>query len=211
MRRENQAWRIWSLKMAREEARRVAASAAPADDDVLADVDQSLADPDADPAADSDTLPPILSGGKSGGLAGGSAAAGLGRRPSVGPALGGPGLPMIRTTAPTTGGPGSDADAGGVSPGTALSGHSDQRPLDNPFAGRVDRLYVVLSSVHGLVRGENMELGKDADTGGQARPTPHPSAAARIRHARGGMRAGGPAVPRPYPVDPLPSAWCIVL
>jgi sucrose-phosphate synthase len=31
----------------------------------------------------------------------------------------------------------------------------------------VHRLYVVLISMHGLVRGENMELGKDADTGGQ--------------------------------------------
>ncbi|KAL2322526.1 hypothetical protein Fmac_026905 [Flemingia macrophylla] len=29
------------------------------------------------------------------------------------------------------------------------------------------RLYVVLISLHGLVRGENMELGRDSDTGGQ--------------------------------------------
>ncbi|KAG9139133.1 hypothetical protein Leryth_019108 [Lithospermum erythrorhizon] len=29
------------------------------------------------------------------------------------------------------------------------------------------KLYVVLISVHGLVRGENMELGRDSDTGGQ--------------------------------------------
>ncbi|XP_068494762.1 probable sucrose-phosphate synthase 3 isoform X2 [Phaseolus vulgaris] len=29
------------------------------------------------------------------------------------------------------------------------------------------RLYVVLLSLHGLVRGENMELGRDSDTGGQ--------------------------------------------
>jgi len=35
------------------------------------------------------------------------------------------------------------------------------------FAGRVDKLYLVLVSMHGLIRGENMELGKDADTGGQ--------------------------------------------
>lgn len=39
----------------------------------------------------------------------------------------------------------------------------------NPFAGRVDKLYLVLISLHGLVRGQNMELGKDADTGGQVR------------------------------------------
>jgi hypothetical protein len=28
-------------------------------------------------------------------------------------------------------------------------------------------LYIVLISLHGLVRGENMELGRDSDTGGQ--------------------------------------------
>ena len=37
----------------------------------------------------------------------------------------------------------------------------------DPFEGRVDGLYLVLISLHGLVRGERMELGKDPDTGGQ--------------------------------------------
>lgn len=163
VRRENQAWRIWSLKLAREEARRAAATAPAADDDGLADADADPT-PDADPDADVDVLPPIVPppAGKSGNP--GATA----RQPSVGPSLGGPGLPVIRTTAPA-GGPGSDADPGGQSPGTAMSGMSDQAVADNPFFGRVDRLYVVLSSVHGLVRGENMELGKDADTGGQVR------------------------------------------
>jgi sucrose-phosphate synthase len=32
-----------------------------------------------------------------------------------------------------------------------------------------DGLYIVLISVHGLIRGENLELGRDADTGGQTR------------------------------------------
>lgn len=32
---------------------------------------------------------------------------------------------------------------------------------------RVDGLYVCLISLHGLVRGDKMELGKDPDTGGQ--------------------------------------------
>ncbi|KAG7653089.1 Sucrose synthase [Arabidopsis suecica] len=32
-----------------------------------------------------------------------------------------------------------------------------------------NRLYVVLISLHGLVRGENMELGSDSDTGGQVK------------------------------------------
>lgn len=36
--------------------------------------------------------------------------------------------------------------------------------------GKDDRnLYIVLISIHGLVRGENMELGRDADTGGQVK------------------------------------------
>ncbi|GEM_PF-4384334 len=29
------------------------------------------------------------------------------------------------------------------------------------------KLYIVMLSIHGLVRGTNMELGRDADTGGQ--------------------------------------------
>ena len=28
-------------------------------------------------------------------------------------------------------------------------------------------LYIVLLSIHGLIRGKNLELGRDADTGGQ--------------------------------------------
>ena len=30
-----------------------------------------------------------------------------------------------------------------------------------------DKLYIVLISVHGLIRAKNLELGRDADTGGQ--------------------------------------------
>ena len=30
-----------------------------------------------------------------------------------------------------------------------------------------DGLYIALISVHGLIRGEDAELGRDADTGGQ--------------------------------------------
>ena len=45
----------------------------------------------------------------------------------------------------------------------------DQEEEKDPFEGRVDGLYLVLISLHGLVRGERMELGKDPDTGGQVR------------------------------------------
>lgn len=34
---------------------------------------------------------------------------------------------------------------------------------------RLDRYYVVMISLHGLVRGERMELGRDSDTGGQVK------------------------------------------
>lgn len=42
----------------------------------------------------------------------------------------------------------------------------------DPFEGRVDGLYLVLISLHGLVRGDRMELGRDPDTGGQVHPWP---------------------------------------
>ncbi len=38
---------------------------------------------------------------------------------------------------------------------------------DPLLVNRFPRLYVLLISLHGLVRGEKMELGKDPDTGGQ--------------------------------------------
>ena len=41
-----------------------------------------------------------------------------------------------------------------------------QQQQKDPFANRVDGLYIVLASMHGLVRGERMELGRDPDTGG---------------------------------------------
>ena len=33
----------------------------------------------------------------------------------------------------------------------------------------MDGLYIVLISLHGLIRGQHMELGRDADTGGQVK------------------------------------------
>jgi sucrose-phosphate synthase len=37
-------------------------------------------------------------------------------------------------------------------------------PMDN---NKKSGLYLLLISVHGLIRGQNLELGRDADTGGQ--------------------------------------------
>jgi len=39
---------------------------------------------------------------------------------------------------------------------------------------------VKLSSLHGLVRGDNMELGRDSDTGGQVRASSHFSLFVRV-------------------------------
>jgi len=41
---------------------------------------------------------------------------------------------------------------------------SRNRPADR---GENDGLFLLLISIHGLIRGENLELGRDADTGGQ--------------------------------------------
>lgn len=45
----------------------------------------------------------------------------------------------------------------------------DGQDLPDPFENRGDKLYVVLISMHGLVRGTRMELGRDPDTGGQVK------------------------------------------
>ena len=37
------------------------------------------------------------------------------------------------------------------------------------MTARQNKLYIVLISVHGLIRGKNLELGRDADTGGQTK------------------------------------------
>ncbi|KAL5783087.1 hypothetical protein ACOSP7_008116 [Xanthoceras sorbifolium] len=62
-----------------------------------------------------------------------------------------------------------------------LSAHGDSTRGRMPRIGSVDvmenwanqykekKLYIVLISLHGLIRGENMELGRDSDTGGQVK------------------------------------------
>lgn len=42
-----------------------------------------------------------------------------------------------------------------------------EAPVDPLTIQRVEGLYIVLISLHGLVRGNRMELGRDPDTGGQ--------------------------------------------
>jgi len=63
---------------------------------------------------------------------------------------------------------GSPTGTGTVSPapgGAAVAAAEEE----DPFAGRVDGLYICLASMHGLVRGDRMELGRDPDTGGQVK------------------------------------------
>lgn len=74
-----------------------------------------------------------------------------------------------------------DLDAGrrlkiNTQPSRALEAVMDpdslQSPVaddNDPFAGRTEGLYICLISLHGLVRGDKMELGRDADTGGQVK------------------------------------------
>lgn len=50
---------------------------------------------------------------------------------------------------------------------TADQAERSQSQSNNGAEGHEKRLYVVLISLHGLVRGDNMELGRDSDTGGQ--------------------------------------------
>jgi len=72
-----------------------------------------------------------------------------------------PSTPSAAAATPTVGG------------GAGAGGMSRQQALGLEVAGlnlgsdRVPKLYCVLVSLHGLVRGERMELGRDADTGGQ--------------------------------------------
>jgi sucrose-phosphate synthase len=55
------------------------------------------------------------------------------------------------------------------SDGEVLAGDMSPACLMHSSENKLDRLYVVMISLHGLVRGEEMELGKDADTGGQVK------------------------------------------
>ena len=45
----------------------------------------------------------------------------------------------------------------------------DKNPAGTTSSADIEKrnLYIVLISVHGLIRGDNLELGRDADTGGQ--------------------------------------------
>ena len=56
-------------------------------------------------------------------------------------------------------------------PATCLTGNRSKRTrVDNtPINGNRQGLYIALLNIHGLIRGHNLELGRDADTGGQTK------------------------------------------
>lgn len=54
-----------------------------------------------------------------------------------------------------------------MSQGYTGSSTDDGKAPKDLLENRVDGLYICLISLHGLVRGDRMELGKDPDTGGQ--------------------------------------------
>ncbi|KAE8792207.1 Sucrose-phosphate synthase 1 [Hordeum vulgare] len=57
----------------------------------------------------------------------------------------------------------------GEDAGDASVAYGDSSAGNTPRIGAVDKLYIVLISLHGLVRGENLELGRDSDTSGQVK------------------------------------------
>ncbi|XP_014752910.1 probable sucrose-phosphate synthase 3 isoform X5 [Brachypodium distachyon] len=57
----------------------------------------------------------------------------------------------------------------GEDAGDASVAYGDSSTGNTPKISAVDKLYIVLISLHGLVRGENMELGRDSDTSGQVK------------------------------------------
>ncbi|KAL6492757.1 sporulation-specific protein 4 [Orobanche gracilis] len=61
-----------------------------------------------------------------------------------------------------------DRDASSLTPDISPTIHSDTGQIISPLENS-RQLYIVLISLHGLVRGENMELGRDSDTGGQVK------------------------------------------
>ncbi|KAM0832204.1 hypothetical protein ACQ4PT_065044 [Festuca glaucescens] len=57
----------------------------------------------------------------------------------------------------------------GEDAGDASVAYGDSSASNTPRISSIDKLYIVLISLHGLVRGENMELGRDSDTSGQVK------------------------------------------
>ncbi len=83
--------------------------------------------------------------------------------------------PPSSKAASSAGGGGAGSSATSASPfaeaasAAAAAPAAAAGPADPLLVSRFPRLYVVLVSLHGLVRGERMELGRDPDTGGQVR------------------------------------------
>ncbi len=50
-----------------------------------------------------------------------------------------------------------------------MDGEAERSPKASDEEGKKDGLFILLISVHGLIRGDNLELGRDADTGGQTK------------------------------------------
>eukprot|EP00879_Flechtneria_rotunda_P001100 GHRR01001241.1.p1 GENE.GHRR01001241.1~~GHRR01001241.1.p1 ORF type:complete len:609 (+),score=214.61 GHRR01001241.1:761-2587(+) len=81
-----------------------------------------------------------------------------------------PSLPKLQVKTPATAEVTADSDELDLispeAPSSPTYAIPDQLEVDGD---RVPKLYCVLISMHGLVRGEHMELGKDPDTGGQVK------------------------------------------
>ncbi|KAJ9566857.1 hypothetical protein OSB04_002823 [Centaurea solstitialis] len=62
-----------------------------------------------------------------------------------------------------------EKEKGEIQPVSKISRINSEMQIWSPDENKSRQLYIVLISIHGLVRGENMELGRDSDTGGQVK------------------------------------------
>ncbi|CAH1424267.1 unnamed protein product [Lactuca virosa] len=62
-----------------------------------------------------------------------------------------------------------EKEKGEVMPVNKISRINSEMQIWSDVVNQSRQLYIVLISIHGLVRGDNMELGRDSDTGGQVK------------------------------------------
>ncbi|KAI8477407.1 MAG: hypothetical protein J3K34DRAFT_515747 [Monoraphidium minutum] len=186
---EHLCWRVWGMRRkasALKLLRSVASDAssdggAPGDGGTISDLRSDEA-----PSSSGGGAPPAAPAAAAAPLASGAEAAEVyGKRLSVRPrggrggGGGGAAGPAAREqlTSEDSSESGASPPSAGPAPGrgrraAAAAAAGAPAGMDvgvNLGEGRVPKLYCVLISMHGLVRGESMELGKDPDTGGQVK------------------------------------------
>lgn len=142
------SWRIWHLKRKHAERQRVARLHGPLDEDEA-------------------TMPQTPGDYSSDEEGGAQRAVHDGLAP--GPQLDTAPIPTSRLSVKIGGASFPPADAPAAAIDSFLEEHLLSPVSATQHGATHDRLYIVMISLHGLVRGERMELGKDSDTGGQVK------------------------------------------